>query len=217
MDLRGELAALKNRVMAAIEQAAKGGETRRIMDLSGLLAEIERDEQTATGLEERLRSHRARLDAPHEVLTVAQPAQPVEATSARQRRKDPRPARRMREEYQSLWSLRRESRGGAICRTPSGSRVGIGAASEITANRWWSGIQDTQLDCVVLLCPTDKGVLDFVLPMASFADVWPHLSRNEGGQVIFNVSRRGGSYELQVPGLGPLDIGRFLGQHAPLA
>jgi len=190
MDLRGELTALKNRVMAAIEQAAKEGDERRIIELSALLAEIKRDEQQAVGLEERLGGHRARLDTPSEVRRTAQPLEVAEVTGGPQRRRDPRVARRLRQDWERERLLTPERPGGAISRTSSGKRVGTAVATEDPRDpdRWFLGVQDTQLDCVALLCQAGNELLDFVLPMVSLSDVWPELSRRDR-QVKFNVLR----------------------------
>jgi hypothetical protein len=211
MELRAELAALKNGAITAIEQAAKERDTTRIRILSDLLAEIEGDERAAAALEDRIRSHEERLKSPDEAPMVSQPIKLTEVTSRKARGKA------MREEF-----VRRCRRGltpekGVIYRTRSGSRVGIAAATELPnePKAWWLGLPDTQLDCVVLLCHTDKEVLDFVLPMTSLSHVWSRLSRSRSG-VKFNVNRRNGTYQLQVPGASPLDIGPFLGQYAAL-
>jgi len=202
MDLRAALTELKNRAMAAVERAAKERDTGRIVVLSELLAEIERDEKAALALEDRTRSHEERLKRPDEMPRVPQPLRFAGPTSAKQR------GRAMREAFTSRHALRPEK--GVVYRTQSGSRVGIAAATETGPNRWFLGLPDTQLDCVVLLCRTDKEVLDFVLPMTSLSHVWPRLSRS-GGQVKFNVSRRNGTYQLQVPGAGSLEMGAYLG------
>jgi len=202
MELRAELAALKNGAITAIEQAAKERDTTRIRILSDLLAEIEGDERAAAALEDRIRSHEERLKSPDEMPTVSQPIKLTEVTSRKAR------GRAMREAFTSRHALRPEK--GVVYRTQSGSRVGIAAATETGPNHWFLGLPDTQLDCVVLLCRTDKEVLDFVLPMTSLSHVWPRLSRS-GGQVKFNVSRRNGTYQLQVPGAGSLEMGPYLG------
>lgn len=204
MDLRAAFVDLKNRAMAAVEQAAKERDTARIVALSDLLAEIERDEKVTVALEDRARSHEARLKSPGEMVRAPQPLRPAGPTSAKQR------ARAIREAFTRRHSLTPEK--GQIYRTQSGSRVGVAVTAV-----WFLGLPDTQLDCVVLLCHTDNGeVLDFVLPMTAMSDVWPRLSRS-GDQVKFNVKRRNGTYQLQVPGAGPLDIRPFLGGYGPLA
>jgi hypothetical protein len=209
MDLRAELAALKNRAIAAIEQAAKERDTTRIRVLSDLLAGIEGDEKAAVALQDRVRSHEARLSSRDEILREP----PPHKTDARSRRER---GNELREELAKRHALIPEK--GVIYRTRSDSRVGIVTATEDPKkpNAWFLGIPDTQFDSVVLRCQrTDGEVLDFVLPMTSLSHVWPGLSRS-GGQVKFNVSRRNGTYQLQVPGASPLDIGPFLGQYAAL-
>jgi hypothetical protein len=206
MDLRAELAALKNRAIAAIEQAAKERDTTRIRVLSDLLAGIEGDEKAAVALQDRVRSHEARLSSRDEALR-----EPPK-TDARSRRER---GNELREHLAKRHALIPEK--GVIYRTRSGSRVGIVTATEDPKkNTWFLGIPDTQFDSVVLRCQrTDGEVLDFVLPMTPMSGVWSRLSRS-GGQVKFNVKGRDGTYQLQVPGANPLDIGPFLGQYAAL-
>lgn len=208
MDLRAELAALKNRAIAAIEQAAKERDTTRIRVLSDLLAGIEGDEKAAVALQDRVRSHEVRLSSPDEMLREPPPRK----TDARSRRER---GNELREELARRHALTPEK--GVIYRTRSDSRVGIVTATEDPKNHtWFLGIPDTQFDSVVLRCQrTDGKVLDFVLPMTSMSGVWSRLSRS-GGQVKFNVKRRNGTYQLQVPGGSPLDIDRFLGQYDAL-
>ena len=208
MDLRAELAALKNRAIAAIEQAAKERDTTRIRVLSNLLAGIEGDEKAAVVLQDRVRSHEARLSSPDEILREP----PTHKTDARSRRER---GNELREELAKKHALIPEK--GVIYRTRSDSRVGIVTATEDPEKHtWFLGIPDTQFDSVVLRCQqTDGEVLDFVLPMTSMSGVWSRLSRS-GGQVKFNVKGRDGTYQLQVPGASPLDIRPFLGQYAAL-
>ncbi len=209
MDLRAELAALKNRAIAAIEQAAKERDTTRIRVLSDLLAGIEGDEKAAVALQDRVRSHEARLSSPDEILREP----PPHKTDARSRRER---GNELREEFARRHALIPQK--GVIYRTRSNSRVGIVTATEDPKkpNAWFLGIPDTQFDSVVLRCQrTDGEVLDFVLPMTSMSGVWSRLSRS-GGQVKFNVKGRDGTYQLQVPGASPLDIRPFLGQYAAL-
>lgn len=211
MDLRAELTDLKNRAIAAIGQAAKERDTTRIRGLSDLLAGIEGDEKAAVALQDRVRSHEERLKSPDEAPMVSQPIKLTEVTSRKARGKA------MREEFVRRCRHALTPEKGPIYRTRSGSRVGIAAATELPnkPNAWWLGLPDTQLDCVVLLCRRDKEVLDFILPKTFVREVWPCLSRSRSG-VKFNVNRRNGTYQLQVPGASPLDIGPFLGQYAAL-
>jgi len=216
MGLKAELADLKNRTIAAIEQAAEHRDTRQIMHLSALLADIERDEQSASALEDRAAAYEARLQRPDEVPAVPQPRQVAEVTGHMQNRRDPRAARAMRVDYAIAHGL--GNLGGTMYKTRSGATVGIAAATEVIPNRWFLGItpKHIELETMVLLCQSGNAVLDFVLPMTFLSDAWPRLSRS-GGQVKFNVDRRDGSYWLQVPDVGPLDIRRYVGQHGPLA
>ena len=103
------------------------------------------------------------------------------------------------------------NRGGTTYRTPSGSTVGIAAATEVTPNRWFLGITPRlELDTMGLLCQSGNAVLDFVLPMTFSSDAWPRFSRS-GGQVKFNVDRRDGSF------IGFRSSRRWAAGHQPLS
>lgn len=212
MDTGGQLAALKTRVLAAIREAANESDTSRIGPLAGLLQRIEADEKTVTTLQDNLRHYEEQLSAPS---TTTGTAQALNAT---------RTVPLGRSRMQRGRALGKEMRGifakdhnltpvrSTIYSTPSHLRVGLAASTEDEnrPDRWFLGLPDEELDVAVLLCQaTDGQLLDFVLGREPLAAIWAFSSRS-GGQVKFNVSRRNGTYQLQIPGKAPLDLGRFL-------
>lgn len=106
---------------------------------------------------------------------------------------------------------------GAIYRTAAGTRVGTAVATERHRDRWFLGLGDDAFDSAVLLCVADDGrTYDVCLPAAFFAQHGEHLSR-AGGQIKFNVARRGSSLILKIPRHEPVVVDRYLGAYGGLA
>lgn len=106
---------------------------------------------------------------------------------------------------------------GAIYRTSSGVRVGTAVASERHADRWFLGLGEDAFDAAALLCVADNGrTYEVCLPAPFFAQHGAHLSRS-GGQVKFNVARRGPSLIVKVPRHDPVVVDRYLAAYAGLA
>lgn len=97
---------------------------------------------------------------------------------------------------------------GRLYETDSGKGVGIAYASEVSPDKWWMGLPDQHFDVVVLLCESRSNqVLDFVLPPALVAKMWPLLSRH-ANQREMHVQRTGVNYELE-PGRGLGKINQY--------
>lgn len=100
---------------------------------------------------------------------------------------------------------------GAIYSTPSGGRTGIAVATERKPNRWFLGLGEDAFDAAVLLCKPDVGpVIDLCLPRSFIAQHKPYFSRS-GGQIKFNVARRGGHTILKIPTRAAEAVDQFIG------
>lgn len=110
---------------------------------------------------------------------------------------------------------------GKRFQTESGKDVGVASANELDRsqqllNKWFLGLKDERMDIVVLLCrDLEKKVHDIVLPVSEIGSAWEALSRS-GGQVKFNVRRQGGEFKILIPGKGPLEITKYIGNYKPL-
>jgi hypothetical protein len=100
---------------------------------------------------------------------------------------------------------------GAIFMAPGGVRVGIAVATERQPDRWFLGLADGGFDAAVLVCKGEGGdTFDLCLPRAFIARHASALSRS-GGQVKFNVVRRGGRVALTIPTVGSVNVDGYVG------
>ncbi len=106
---------------------------------------------------------------------------------------------------------------GSIYRLPSGVRVGTAVATERHRGRWFLGLSEGAFDCAVLLCVESSGrVLDICLPSSFFHLHGAYLSKS-GGQVKFNVAKRGAEVVLKIPSHAPENVTSFVGSITALA
>jgi len=105
---------------------------------------------------------------------------------------------------------------GAIFQSPKGLRIGVAVATERKPNRWFLGLGEGQFDAAVLLCVPDSGkVIDVCLPASFFAQFGRYLSRS-GDQVKFNVARRDAHVVLKIPSKSAERVDGFVGAIARL-
>ena len=97
--------------------------------------------------------------------------------------------------------------------------VGVACATERPKipNKWFLGLPDKLYQVIVLLCQNDSGnLLDFVLPLQAFENIFQRLSRSDG-QVKFHVEKNGRTTMLRIPGGEHLTLDPFLGNYSPLS
>jgi hypothetical protein len=101
---------------------------------------------------------------------------------------------------------------GAIYKAPvTGLRVGLAVATERQPNRWFLGLTDGAFDAAVLICQERNGrTIDLCLPR-SFVSQHAHQLSRSGGQVKFNVARRGSQLTLTLPQVGPVPVDAYVG------
>ena len=193
-----ELNALRDQYIEAIEKAAKEGDSAKIVQLSEGLRDMEVDLGAIESIRGRLKEYGATLNgkAGEKISVNFHIVSPTESPRAWGKRKRSELARRC--------SLSPEK--GPIFKTRSGKRVGIAAGKKL-----FLGLPDTEMDIVVLICETDEGMRNFVVPVESLSNVWTRLSRS-GGQIKFNIASNGG-YRLRVPGGDSIDLAPFLDRY----
>lgn len=104
---------------------------------------------------------------------------------------------------------------GSVYGTQSGRKVGVAVATERKPDRWFLGLP-IGLDQAVLLCQSENGdVAAVCLPKDFFAEYSDKMSKS-GGQIKFNVTRRGSGYSLLVPGTDGINVSRFVGDYSRL-
>jgi hypothetical protein len=104
---------------------------------------------------------------------------------------------------------------GSIYETRSGSKIGVAVATERKPDRWFLGLP-IGLDQAVLLCQRENGdVATICLPKGFLSEYSDKMSKS-GGQMKFNVTRRGNGYSLLVPGTDGINVSRFVGEYSHL-
>ena len=104
---------------------------------------------------------------------------------------------------------------GSIYETRSGSKIGVAVATERKPDRWFLGLP-IGLDQAVLLCQRENGdVATICLPKGFLSEYSDKMSKS-GGQIKFNVTRRGNGYSLLVPGTDGVNVSRFVGEYSHL-
>lgn len=105
---------------------------------------------------------------------------------------------------------------GSVYETKSGYKVGVAVATERKADRWFLGLPIKSFDNAILLCQKDNGdVMEICLPK-NFFDEYGKKMSSSGGQMKFNVARRGNGYAILVPGTDGVNISKFIGDYSLL-
>ena len=105
---------------------------------------------------------------------------------------------------------------GSVYKTKSGHKVGIAVATERNPDRWFLGLPLKGFDHAVLLCKRDTGdTVEICLPKNFFDEYGDNMSQS-GGQMKFNIARRGGGYAILVPGTDGVSVSNFLGDYSLL-
>jgi hypothetical protein len=108
-----------------------------------------------------------------------------------------------------------EQMRGSIYGTQSGRKVGVAVATERKPDRWFLGLP-IGIDQAVLLCQRESGdVAAICLPKDFFAEYGDKMSKS-GGQMKFNVMRRGSGYSLLIPGTDGVNVSRFVDDYSQL-
>ena len=98
---------------------------------------------------------------------------------------------------------------GRVCHDSSGRQVGLAFATE-RKNRWFLGLNDENFVTIVLICEDiSHTVRRFVLPPDFSKRISKDLSRDQHGEVKFNVYREGRSYFLSIVGQN-LEITKYI-------
>jgi len=108
-----------------------------------------------------------------------------------------------------------EQTKGSIYETPSGRKVGVAVATERKPDRWFLGLP-VGIDQAVLLCQRENGDVVVVCLSKDFLAEYDDKMSKSGGQVKFNVTRRGSGYSLLVPGTDGINVSRFLEDYSQL-
>jgi hypothetical protein len=112
--------------------------------------------------------------------------------------------------------IRLEHIRSSIYRTQSGRKVGIAVATERKPDRWFLGLPIESFDHAVLLCKGEnQDTIEICLPKRFFEEYGSKMSQS-GGQMKFNIVRRGTGYSILVPGTDGVNISKFIGDYSYL-
>jgi hypothetical protein len=104
----------------------------------------------------------------------------------------------------------------SIYKTQSGRKIGIAVATERKPDRWFLGLPIESFDHAVLLCMEEsQDTIEICLPKSFFEEYGDKMSQS-GGQMKFNVVRRGSGYSILVPGTDGVNISKFIGDYGQL-
>ena len=105
---------------------------------------------------------------------------------------------------------------GSIYATQARRKVGIAVATERKPDRWFLGLPLESFDHAVLLCKRDTGDTIEICLSKNFFDEYGGRMSQSGGQMKFNVARRGNGYAILVPGTDGVSDSKFLQDYSLL-
>ncbi len=214
MDVLTDLERERKSILSRISDAAGRGRSDVVVRESERLKRVEtlikRQRQIVSQLEKLQRTQESPSATPREKrkLYIRKPFQKVdERVSPRQNAAAVRKAFLANLERTGIRLVPIE--GQTIYRTVSGKRVGIAVATERQPDKWFLGLRSGAFQHAVLLCQSDNGQIEEILLPASFFSSYGRSISQSGGQMKFNVVRRGGVMYVQVPYTGDVNISGY--------
>lgn len=217
MDTQAELQCIQSLLLDQLSSAVSNRDFAAVAALSSLAKECETLEVEFTSLNRRVETVKSALNGSWASSTTAQKLTYSAETPTISRKAAGAQARNawvagLRAQGISLQGHRKRYQAAR------GQSVAVAFANELpnSENRWFLGLTDEPTDVAVLLCKSLAGKLhDIVLPVSHLREVWRALSRSQSG-VKFNVRKDASRFLLLVPGNGPLDVTRYVGNYEPL-
>jgi hypothetical protein len=221
MDTKSQLMHEKAKVLKQITDAAQHGNSQEVLDASERLKKVdslidrhERLLRDISDLESEDRGTRHLQDTRVGSRVVS--GKDVRRLGAESARGVGRAIRMDFLKKASEKGIHLEHIKGSVYETKSGHKVGIAVATERNPDRWFLGLPVMGFDHAVLLCKRDTGdTVEVCLPKNFFDEYGSKMSQS-GGQVKFNVARRGSGYAILVPGTDGVSVSKFLGDYSLL-
>lgn len=221
MDAKNQLMYEKAKLLKDIADSAQRGSSQEVLDASERLTKIEslidRHEKLLRDISdldsEDLRTHRLHNTRVGSRLVTGNDVRRLDLASGRGIGRTIRMdfLKKASEEDIHLEHIR-----GSVYETKSGHKIGIAVATERNPDRWFLGLPLKGIDHAVLLCKRDMGdTVEICLPKNFFDEYGDKMSQS-GGQMKFNVARRGDGYAILVPGAGGISVSKFLGAYSIL-
>ena len=213
MDPKNELTHEKSKLLKQIQLAAQRGNSREVLDAGEKLKTVEdmiiRCENllkdiSGLSIANRTKQPTTLEDRKNEIGSDVKPAETAGRGIGRTIRQDFLKKASVNELY--LKHVK-----GSIYETQSRHKVGIAVATERNSDRWFLGLPLEGFEHAVLLCKPDMGeAVEVCLPKGFFSDYGAKMSRS-GGQMKFNIARRGSEYTILVPGTDGVSVSKFIG------
>jgi hypothetical protein len=221
MDAKNQLIHEKTKLLTQIAVAAQRGKSQEVLAIGERLEKVE----SLIARHEKLLRDISDLDT---LSRKSQPSEDTRDNSRLVRNKDVRELdaasgrgigrtiranflKKVSENNIDLRHIR-----GSIYETKSGHKVGIAVATERKPDRWFLGLPIKGFDHAVLLCkPDSEATVEICLPKNFFDEYGTNMSQS-GGQIKFNVARRGNRYAILVPGTDGISDSKFLRDYSLL-
>jgi len=217
MELKTRIENLKSKILKNIEEAAKRGNTEKILSNSKIVEEAERLIKRWEEINSAVNALEkgANSTDEHTIDFERVPAsKDIHEFSHKQKGKIRRNEiiRELKTMGVSLFPV-----GGTTYKTKNGNLIGIASASERLPNRWFLGLPLKSYSSVVLICENKSGeLLNFILPKDFLNSNIDKMSHDEYGQIKFNIVLKGESYQLRIPDEGFANIDNFRDNYIPL-
>lgn len=217
MDIEGlekRLEDVKREALAGLRRAASGDDTSAIIAAGDRLKSLNALEEKLEGARTVVMTVDAALQRYLRIGTDGRAHRPSSNDAAPLSAKARGELRRKHfvERLSAAEGIELQNLSGVLYETPSGAVVGIPTASPLddSPNRWWLGLPGDQFDLAALLCEHDDGrIVALVLDEDFLSKHGRSLSRDERGQEKFVVLFEGGSYYLQVPNVGRINVDSY--------
>jgi hypothetical protein len=220
MDVKGQLMLEKNKLLKQISESALHGNSQDVLTASEKLNKIEvlinRYEKLLRDITDlEIESHKPQ---PLEDIPIA--SRPMKNNNTVNLDTAGRGIGRtirmsfLKNAFEAGYHL--EHIRGSIYKTELGHKIGIAVATERKSDRWFLGLPLNNFDHAVLLCNSETGdTIEICLPK-NFFDEYGSMMSQSGGQMKFNVSRRGSGYSILVPGTDGINVSKFIQDYSLL-
>lgn len=222
MNLKNRLENLKVKILAKIGEAAKKGVTEEITEGARIIEEIERLIKKCEEISYNVDTLEKRVDSPNNMNKISTTQMDDILISEKSEYLSPK---KKGKAYRDRLIYELEARGislfhveGTTYKTKKGGLVGIAYASERISNRWFLGLPSNDYSSVILICESKKGnFLNFILPEDFLRKNIKKLSRDDYGQIKFNIFLKGGHYYLRIPNEENVNIDNFQNNYLALS
>jgi hypothetical protein len=215
MDAKDQLIRKKALLLRRIAESAQQGESQEVLAAGEKLQKIERLIERYEQLLHDISDLNSADLKPRPARNVGLNAQPTHNPTVVPGRGIGKKIRIDFLQKVSEEGIHLEQMRGSVYGTRSGRKVGVAVATERKPDRWFLGLP-IGLDQAVLLCQFKNGDVATICLSKDFFNEYSDKMSKSGGQIKFNVTRRGSGYSLLVPGTDGINVSRFVGDYSQL-